>query len=225
MVLDAGSSLVGEASPALAGSGKHSVELMNRLGYDAAGIGPNDLMLGLSQLRERTAEAAFPFLSANTAASEDGSLVAAPFVLREIDGHRIAIAGLTGGQAGEAITVKDPLTSARNLLLELTAQADIIILLSQAGPEIDQQIADLLPGYDLIIGGGGPALTEPLPGASGALLLRADQSSAYHAGRAVGIGEFTFETDGTIVRYSWQRRLLNPEIADDPEMAAWAAGQ
>ena len=46
LLLDAGDSLVGDREPAMRSKGATSIDLMNRLGYDAMVLGPADLSSG-----------------------------------------------------------------------------------------------------------------------------------------------------------------------------------
>jgi 2',3'-cyclic-nucleotide 2'-phosphodiesterase / 3'-nucleotidase len=70
---------------------------MNRLGYDALVLGNHDFNYGVKNLDRARGDARFPWLSANTLA-EPGGVPARPFdpyILRTVDGIRIAIIGLT----------------------------------------------------------------------------------------------------------------------------------
>jgi 5'-nucleotidase len=233
LVLDAGDSLTGDQDPARKTLGKSSVEVMNRLGYDALALGPKDLALGLTTLRQRIAEAQFAVLSANAVVAATGELVAQPYVVRAFAGHRVAVVGLSGtsslegsGSATGPITARDPLATAQKVMAELQGQADVIILLSHAGPQVDQQIADAVPGIAAIVGGGPGALAEPWRSAkTGTLLFHADQAQSGHAGRVVGVGRLTFDPQGKLTAYTWQAVQLGPDIVDDPAMAAWVQQQ
>ncbi|MBN1888552.1 MAG: hypothetical protein JW850_11200 [Thermoflexales bacterium] len=230
LVLDAGDSLVGDQEPARKTKGQSSVALMNKLGYDAVALGPRDLTLGVAALQERIKEAKFAVLSANAVPLRNGSAsgekLAEPYVLRESGGHSLALAGLSGGQGTPEIAVRDPLETAQALLNELDGQADVIILLSHAGDQIDRQIAAVVPGIDLIVSGGGPMLAEPWRSPqTGTLVVRADQASAGHAGRMLGIIQLSIDSSGKVVKHAWQRVSLGPEIADDPAMTTWVQQQ
>jgi len=226
LLLDAGDSLTGDMDPARKTQGKISVEVMNRLRYDAMALGPQDLALGLTVLRQRMAEADFAVLSANAVATESGQLIASPYLIREFAGYRIAIVGLSGGKGSPDITVQDPLASAQKAVAELRPQADIVILLSHAGQEIDRQIAASVPGIAIIISGGSGARPAPTQDQdTGTLILHADEPFPGHAGRLLGIGTFTFDQQGKLLSYEWRRLSLGPEIADDPDMAAWVKEQ
>jgi 5'-nucleotidase/UDP-sugar diphosphatase len=226
LVLDAGDSLVGDRDPALKTQGATSVAAMNMMGYDALALGQQDLALGLEVLRQRVAEAEFALLSANAVVSGTGELITTPYLLREFDGHKVAVIGLSGGSGTPEIAVLDPAETARALVAELARQADVIILLSHAGTPVDQQIAEALPKVDLIVSGGQLQLASPWRSEkTGALILHADQATPGHAGRKLGIARLTFDAGGRLVAQEWQGVDLTPEIPDDPALATWVQQQ
>jgi len=213
---------VGDQDPARKTQGGTSVTAMNLMDYDAMALGPNELALGLSVLRQRIAEAEFAVLSADAVLSDTGELVAVPYILRTLDGYQVAIIGLSGGGGVPGILILDPLETARNVVTQVTPLAEVIILLSHAGTSIDQQIAENVPGIDLIISGGKFNLATPWRSEkTGTLILHADEASPGHAGRRLGIARLTFDTRGQLVEQAWQRLDLSQEISEDPEMMDW----
>ncbi len=64
------------------------------MGYDALGIGDDDLSLGKEFLVEISKKANFPFLSSNLIDEESGKLLFQPYLLKEINGLRIGIFSL-----------------------------------------------------------------------------------------------------------------------------------
>jgi 2',3'-cyclic-nucleotide 2'-phosphodiesterase (5'-nucleotidase family) len=231
LVLDAGNSLAFDSDPAKSSEGKTSVEAMNRMGYDAAAIGPLDLALGAQALAARMAEARFPFLSANAYDAASQERIAKPYVVREVGGHRVALVGLTGSGAVAGFNVADPFEAVSAVLPELRSAADVIVLLSTAGLETDKRIAESIPEIDVILAAGSPPLAgwarggpfgaAGQPTEQGAPRFIADYSAPGHAGRHMGRATLRFSEDGTLARQSWERIKLGPEIADDPAMLAW----
>lgn len=69
---------------------------MNRLGYTAVVLGNHDFNFGLKNLNHARRDARFPWLSANTVA-EPGAAVRPfdPYIVRTVDGVKVAIIGLT----------------------------------------------------------------------------------------------------------------------------------
>ena len=199
---------------------------MNRMGYDAMALGPKDLALGLTVLQERMAEAEFAMLSANAVISGSEELVASPFVLLEVEGYPVGVIGLSGGGGTSEIAVLDPIETAREVVAELAPQTDVIILLSHAGPAIDQQIAEMVQGIDLIVSGGQIQFNTAWQAENtGTLMVHADESSAGHAGRRLGIARLSFDAEGQLIQHEWQRLNIAANIAEDPDIAAWVQKQ
>lgn len=79
--------------------GESMVEVMNAMRYDASAVGNHEFDFGLEAFAERTAEAAFPYLSANTRWRETGEvpvdLGILPYSIQETNGLTVGIIGLT----------------------------------------------------------------------------------------------------------------------------------
>lgn len=200
------------------------------MGYDAMALGAGDLaILGVDGIRQRMEEARFPFLSANVVLTETGELLVRPYVIRDMQGWRTAIVGLTDLLPLPDVEIRDPLSSLREVLEELEGQADLVVLLSHAGLQTNREIAQQAPEVDLIVSGGGQGYTlEPQLVEGQPPLVQADAASPGHAGRRVGVGLWGFgvpSADGrrALVALDWRNLALEPHIPDDPEMAAWAA--
>lgn len=69
---------------------------MNYLHYDAMAVGNHEYNYGLSNLDKARSEARFPWLSANTiAAPKGGRKRFDPYIVKEVDGVKVAIIGIT----------------------------------------------------------------------------------------------------------------------------------
>jgi 2',3'-cyclic-nucleotide 2'-phosphodiesterase (5'-nucleotidase family) len=115
LLLDGGNTLWGDAGLAAQTQGRVMVEAMNLMGYSAMALGELDLQLGADALRERMAEASFPFLSANLVINSTGQLLARPYVLLDAGGRQVAVIGLTGSGSvptapGEQAPLEEPLS-------------------------------------------------------------------------------------------------------------------
>jgi 5'-nucleotidase / UDP-sugar diphosphatase len=222
LVFDAGNSLTGDQDPARRSAGASSIEALNLLGYDAMALGPADLTLGPKVLRERIAEASFAILSVNAIDQGTGELLAKPYVVREIGGHRVAIMGLSGAVDAAEIRVLDPLSSVKDAVARARSQSDEIIVLSNAGASVNQQIADGVEGITAIVGGGSGASANAWAShRTGTPVFHADEASPGHAGRVVGVARLAFDRDGALRDYTWKQFSLGPEVPDDAAMASW----
>jgi 2',3'-cyclic-nucleotide 2'-phosphodiesterase (5'-nucleotidase family) len=220
LVLDAGDSLVGDGNLADRSKGATSVEAMNRLGYDAAALGPKDLALGEEVLRKRMAEARFAFLSANVRAAGTGELLAQAYVVREIGGHRVAIIGLTEKADVPGFIIDDPLETLRRLVPEVAATSDIVILLTHTPASQTRQLLQAVQGIDIAVSGG----VEPLPDGEmvgEAFLVHADVPSPGHAGRYLGLVTAVFDGQGRLAEHNQEIIALMEDIPEDPAMLDW----
>ncbi len=196
------------------------VEAMNLMGYSAAVLGEKDLTLGEEALARLISAAEFTVLSANVLKS-DGRLLASPYVILEIKGHRVAILGLTGVpvQPIPGFRILDPLDTGRRYLKELTEQADVIIVLAHTGEEIARKLG-AERGVDLVVWGGvsgqnpGPFWNE----ANSSLSVVAEKPSPGHAGRVVGFARLEIDPRGIITQYDWSPTALTPSFPDDPSI-------
>jgi 2',3'-cyclic-nucleotide 2'-phosphodiesterase (5'-nucleotidase family) len=77
--------------------GESTVDVMNAMGYAASAIGNHEFDFTVDGLRDRIAQADFPFLSANirTKDSQLSPDFATPFVIRNVNGIRVGLVGLS----------------------------------------------------------------------------------------------------------------------------------
>jgi 5'-nucleotidase/UDP-sugar diphosphatase len=224
LLLDAGDSLFGDRLLGQQTQGKGVVEAMNLLGYDAMALGGGDMRLGLDTLRQRMAEAEFHFLSANMVLSGTETLVAEPYIIKEMGDHRVAIIGLTEPGAADAVqgavTVLNPIETARRYVAEVGSKASIIIVLSHIGVEGDMKLAGEVEGIDLIVSGAGQvSLGQAAQNeTTGTFIIQAEVPSPGHAGRVIGVAKLQIGSQGEITSHQWTPVSLTPDFADDPEM-------
>jgi len=224
LVLDAGNALIGDRQPAIASRGRTSIGAMDTLGYDAMALGLQDItLLSLHDVEMAMVEAHFAVLSANAVVSATGDLLADPYVLLERGGVKIGILGLTEPGESAEVRVGDPREAARRYLPEVAERADVVVLLSHAGLDVDRAIAEEFPAVDLVVSGAGPALA-PAGMAGNALHLTPDVASPGFAGTRVGVAELTLSRRHALVDHTWRKAVLGPEIAEDPDVAGWVAG-
>ena len=222
LLVDAGDSLANDQDPARSTQGRTSVEAMNRMGYDAAALGPLDIALGPEVLQDRRQEARYPFLSANAYDRGAGERIAEPYLVLPIGGRSVALIGVTGSGSTDRVEVRDPIASLRDVLRELPDRHDIVIVLSNAGEEVDAQIAREFPEVDVIVAGGDGPYRDPDELRAGlAARFYADMAAPGHAGRHIGSAELRFDSGGQLAEQSWRRIKLGPEIPGDPDMLEW----
>jgi len=195
---------------------------MNLMGYDAMALGPKELSLGIDLLRWRMGDASFPILSANVVLTGTQDLVAEPYTILDIVGHKVGVIGLTRVEAAapSGFQLLDPQEALKRYLPEVREQAGTVILLTNLENNAALALARAVPGIDLVVG----ALPSQFPTQSvrvpntGTLVVVADMASIGHSGRCVGILHATLGSDGSLTEESWSTHWIDKSIADDPAM-------
>lgn len=144
------------------------------------------------------APSAAPLVAANLLAPGNRRPLLAPYRLVDAGGQKVALLGLAQPGAWPGAESTDPQAAIRPLVKTLAREARIMILLSDAGAEADQQLATL-DGLDVVIGGGAEGLEQPEAGRA-ALLVRPG-----YPGRSVGVLRLTFDGAGRLQRHTWER--------------------
>ena len=225
LVLDAGDSLVGDRPYSQQSQGATSVEAMNRLGYDAAALGPKDLGLGAEILSQRIAEADYMYLAANVAYAATGEPVAGDVLFREMGGHGVAIIGLTEKVDAPGFTVADPVETLQKLLPDVRSRADIIIVLTHLPVSAAREMAAVMPDIDLIVAGGSEHLAAGEEIGGRTLIVHADVPSPGHAGRNLGLAQLGFDSRGRMTAQTNEVVALSEvSIEEDPELLEWLLG-
>ncbi len=163
---------------------------MVEMGYAAAAIGEGDLYLGPDNLARvmGAAKGKFAFLSANVKTA-DGKPVFTPSRVFSVGGVRVGVLGLTSNSIEPnlltarypGIWVEDPLAVAAAAVPPLRAQCDLVVALTHLGFGVDMELAQRVPGIDVIVGGRSRTWLQP-PQLVGQTILTA----GYFEGRAVG---------------------------------------
>ncbi|MGD0497592.1 MAG: 5'-nucleotidase C-terminal domain-containing protein [Bryobacteraceae bacterium] len=117
---------------------------MNRLGYQAMTLGNHEFNFGLKNLNQARSDAAFPWLSANTAVAPGGAeRPFAPYIVQTVGGVKVAVIGITtpvitGWEKPENIgsyRFLSPAEAVKNAIAELRAREhpDLIVVAAHSG--------------------------------------------------------------------------------------------
>jgi 2',3'-cyclic-nucleotide 2'-phosphodiesterase (5'-nucleotidase family) len=142
------------------------VQAFNLMGCDAAGIGVDDLRVDPKDFATLHKLVQFPLVSANVV-SKNGQKLSVPSVVKNAGGLRWGIFSLMSATASSAAhsgwKVLDPVDTGRQVLAELQAKADIIILLTAMPVAELRALLPQLPGVTIAVAGGEPGgLIRPL---------------------------------------------------------------
>jgi len=212
------------------------INSFNLMGYDAIGIGDDDLSLGKEFLLEISKKANFLFLSSNIFDEESGKLLFSPYIIRKINGLRIGIFSLLspdsflgqGDPRRKGLIFRSPIETAQSMIKELQSKTDLIILLSHLGYPKDVELAQTVSGIHLIMGSHtGINFSHPPIINNKTIILQTGPKGMY-AGRldlTFYNHELTFYN--TTVRQTMEQNLkslnsrLNEGRASEAEKAQW----
>jgi 5'-nucleotidase/UDP-sugar diphosphatase len=139
--------------------GEADVAAMNAVGYDLGTLGNHELNNTAAQLRQLIGMAKYQLLCANVTDRATSKPLVLPYVVRKVGPVRVAVFGLLTKEAAtypagkEAFDVTDEIPAAKQAVAALRSKADIIVLLSHAGENMDERIAAEVPEIDVIVGG------------------------------------------------------------------------
>ena len=145
--------------------GVPELQILAQLGCDAMTLGNHEFDLTPEVLKLALTEAGFPIpgfdiLSANLDMSEDPDLAALvqPYTIREVGDLTVGIFGLTTETTNlfsmpSPVVITSCIEGAVAAVTALEPQCDLIIGLTHLGLDVDIQLAQNVPGIDLIVGG------------------------------------------------------------------------
>jgi len=137
------------------------IESFNLMGYDAVGIGDDDLTLGKEFLLEISKKANFAFLSSNLFDEASGKNLFQLSLIKQVHGLRVGIFSLlspdiftnSSDPRRNGLNIRPPIEVANAMVKELKPKADLIILLSHLGYAKDLELAQSVQGIHIIVGG------------------------------------------------------------------------
>jgi 5'-nucleotidase len=203
--------------------GSQMVATLNAAGLDLATFGNHEFDFGLEVTRERMRESRFTWVSSNVLDPVTGLPFggAAPFVLREYGGIRVAFIGLvtpetyTLSKGAAGLKFLDPIQAAKEVVARARrAKADLIVALTHQDMADDQQLAAAVPEIDVIAGGHEHV---PLDARVGRTLILKTGSDAVSLGRidlTVTVGK-----GGRRVESKWELIPVTDQIPEKPEVA------
>ena len=145
-------------------------KLMSMCGYDAGTLGNHDFDIGVDGLVAAMAEARFPILNCNLDAKGAPALAAQlqPWIVKDLPGVKVGLTGvcvdfngLVSAENHLGVDWRDPVQALKPIVRHLreVEGVDLVVLLSHLGYDRqgdaidDLNLARLVPGLDVIIGG------------------------------------------------------------------------
>lgn len=164
LLLDAGDTFHGQTIANLV-KGESIAKILNAIGYDVMIPGNHDFNYGKERLLELNEITDFPIIASNVT-KKDGSPFLDAYVIKEIEGLKIAIFGLatpettykTHPKNVEGLVFEDPIKAAQVMVEQLKDKTDIIIALTHLGLDessryTSDRLAREVEGIDLIVDG------------------------------------------------------------------------
>ncbi len=188
------------------------VKIMNILGYDAMTLGNHEFDNSRDVLLKQQEWAEFPFLSANIVKKDSGEPLVEPYIIKEFDGLKVAILGLTTEETPiltlpentADLEFKSVIKTAQELVPVLREKADLVVVLTHLGfyeeagggynSPGDIKLAQEVPGIDIIVGGHSHTFIKEAQKVGDALIV---QAGAYS--ESVGRLDLTIDTEANKV--------------------------
>lgn len=160
LVLDIGDHMDRMAVETEGTMGGANIDIINMTGYDAITIGNNEgLTFTADILDQAYAGILCPVVCGNLLLKSTGKspLWMKPYHILNKGGIRIGLLGATApfNSFYELIGLEalDPMDTLRSQVAEIRDQVDIVIVLSHLGIMMDERIAEIIEGIDVILGG------------------------------------------------------------------------
>jgi 5'-nucleotidase / UDP-sugar diphosphatase len=202
--------------------GSQMIDAWNAAGLDYATFGNHEFDFGPEVLRQRMNESRFKWIAANVIDKKTGKPFggAAPFVIREFDGIKVGIFGLTleetkiTSRPGPDVEFLNPCETAKRIVSDLHAQGvKTVVALTHLSMSEDKQVARCA-GVDVIIGGHEHTLLESASGGAPIFKMTADA-------RELGQIDLNISKNtGEVESIDWKVIPVTREIKEDPSFAA-----
>ncbi|WP_028989366.1 thiosulfohydrolase SoxB [Thermithiobacillus tepidarius DSM 3134] len=162
LLLDGGDTWQGSGT-ALWTKGLDMVQACNQLGVDSM-VGHWEFTLGQDRVKELVEkEAKFDFLAQNIKDNEFGDPVFKPYAIKEVNGFRVAVIGQAFPFTPIAnprylipdwsFGIQDQNMQAMVDKVRNDEKADVVVVLSHNGMDVDLKMAERVKGIDVILGG------------------------------------------------------------------------
>lgn len=202
--------------------GAQMIDSWNTAGLDYATFGNHEFDFGPAELLLRMKESKFKWLAANVIDKKTGKPFgdALPFVIREFDGVKVGIFGLTleetktTSRPGPDVEFLNPCETAKKMVTELHARgAKTVVALTHLSMSEDKEVARCAD-VDVIIGGHEHSLLESASGGAPIFKMTADA-------RELGqINLNILKSTGAVESIDWKVVPVTDAIKENPRFAS-----
>jgi len=207
--------------------GKADIEVLNRIGIDAAVPGNHEYDYGPDNFNEIVEESNFPWIVGNLRKiNHESPWLPTGIIKRYPRRFNVAIFGVTTGELVTAthprnvqdLVVDDPVVIARKLAPRHNSASDLLIVLSHCGIATDRQIAQEVPGIDVIIGAHNHNLYQEPIVENGVLIVQAGEYGEY-------LGRLDLEvTDDRAKLVRYKVYPITPDLPANPMIESMIQG-
>ena len=201
--------------------GAQMIEAWNTVDLDYSTFGNHEFDFGPDVLRQRMKESKFKWIAANVIDKKTGKPFgdALPYVIREFDGVKVGIFGLTleetqvTSRPGPDVEFLSPCETARKMVKELRDRGvKTVVALTHLSMSEDKQVARCAD-IDVIIGGHEHSLLESASGGAPIFKMTADA-------RELGQIDLNISKDsGAVESIDWRVIQVTDKIKDDQQFA------
>lgn len=186
----------------------------SKLPYDGILLGDQEMTLE-PQLRKKYIEMMdIPVVGSNIEGAPNSSIII------NRNGINIAVLGIMDSYAiryypesiRETIELEDPVEYVKKELKKLKDKADVVVLLTHQGADLDYELAKSIDGIDVIIGGHSQSNLESPETVNGTLITQAGKEGYY-----IGVIELTIDR-GEVVDRRGRIDTMKFEMPDDPDI-------
>jgi hypothetical protein len=213
------------------------LELMSRMRYDAAAIGPAELAFGADTFAAVARGADVPWVTANVRGLD--TTWVAPWRIVHARGVKIAVIGVSEPprgwrdvgvfrRAGAALAFGPVLDALTARVAEARNAADLVVVIGRLRPATIRAVAAACPGIDVVIStnreavslttrGQGPLLlSEDEPGFAGRTAVLYTSLDSY----GLGVAHVDLGRDGRVIAAPMEEVWLDNHVADDRAVRA-----
>ncbi|MCA0927564.1 bifunctional metallophosphatase/5'-nucleotidase [Ruegeria profundi] len=216
--------------------GAAEAEFMDAIGYDVMAVGNHEFDDGPEGLATFIDAVSFPVISGNLDLSSSTELKGKVenHVVLEVGGQKVGIVSALAtdtvetSSPGKDVVFQDEIDSLTADVEALQAEGvGIIIALTHVGLAKDIEIAEKVPGLDLVIGGHSHTLlSNTQEGAAGSYPVMVGDVpvlQAYAYSKYLGEVTLTFDDEGNLTSAEGEPILLDASVEPDAEIAARVA--
>ena len=199
-------------------------EIANLFGYDVATLGNHDFDYGWRQARRFVRTANYPVISSNIADRAGALFAGPPYLIREVNGIRVAVVGamtdslhsLTTPDLLETWHTLPVVETVRRYAREVKPKADIVVVLAHVTGEEEAELLKGVPEVSVIVSGHLHHGMDAALSADNRVLVRV---KGY--GEELGRLELQVDLDKkSVASWRWKRIPITPDVAPAADVAS-----